>query len=175
MKDAPSAPVTPLYRPVGEMELTLIRDSGFRAFPPRLPEQPIFYPVLEESYAIQIARNWNTRDDGRVLCFDFRMRPNILHNFPCKPQVPEFIASIGFRRRNWQSSTADSSASLKSFMNFAAVEREQTRPFIFPVPNSRSLLSSLPLRRFPGYSLKRHVPAPLQFRLRTEPIGVPQR
>jgi hypothetical protein len=53
--------VTILYRPVGEKELTLIKASGFTAFPPRLPEQPIFYPVLNESYAVKIARDWNTR------------------------------------------------------------------------------------------------------------------
>ena len=50
---------TLLYRPVGSKELELIRASGFQAFPPRLPEQPIFYPVLNEGYAIQIARDWN--------------------------------------------------------------------------------------------------------------------
>jgi hypothetical protein len=53
--------VTTLYRPVGERELILIRDSGFEAFPPRLPEQPFFYPVLTESYAVQIARDWNAK------------------------------------------------------------------------------------------------------------------
>lgn len=51
-----------LYRPVGQKELDLIRDSGFRAFPPRLSHQPIFYPVMTESYAVQIARDWNTKD-----------------------------------------------------------------------------------------------------------------
>jgi hypothetical protein len=51
-----------LYRPVGTSELVLIEASGFRAFPPRLPEQPIFYPVTNEEYAIQIARDWNARD-----------------------------------------------------------------------------------------------------------------
>ncbi|SRR6266536_1905226 len=50
-----------LYRPVGPRELALIRESGFRAFPPRLPEQPIFYPVLFEAYAAQIARDWNSK------------------------------------------------------------------------------------------------------------------
>lgn len=53
--------VTTLYRPVGEKELALIRASGFTAFPPRLPEQPFFYPVLNEAYAVKIARDWNTR------------------------------------------------------------------------------------------------------------------
>ena len=51
-----------LYRPIGQKEYELIRDAGFRRFPPRLATQPIFYPVLNEDYAIQIARDWNTRD-----------------------------------------------------------------------------------------------------------------
>jgi hypothetical protein len=56
-----------LYRPVGQKELELIRRSGFTAFPPRLPEQPIFYPVLNEEYATQIARDWNAKlEDSRV-------------------------------------------------------------------------------------------------------------
>lgn len=49
-----------LYRPVGIEELGLIFDSGMRAFPPRLPEQPIFYPVTNFGYAKQIAHDWNT-------------------------------------------------------------------------------------------------------------------
>ena len=53
-----------LYRPVGPRELKLIEARGWRAFPPRLPEQPIFYPVLNEEYATQIARDWNTRESG---------------------------------------------------------------------------------------------------------------
>jgi hypothetical protein len=50
-----------LYRPVGKNELALIEASAFTAFPPRLPEQPIFYPVLNEEYATQIARDWNAK------------------------------------------------------------------------------------------------------------------
>jgi len=53
-----------LWRPVGPAELALIVASGHRAFPPRLPEQPIFYPVLNKDYAIQIARDWNVKADG---------------------------------------------------------------------------------------------------------------
>jgi hypothetical protein len=53
---------TTLFRPVGPKELALIRESGFTAFPPRLPEQPIFYPVLTRAYADQIARDWNSKD-----------------------------------------------------------------------------------------------------------------
>jgi hypothetical protein len=60
---------------VGQKEFDLIRSSGFREFPPRLPEQPFFYPVLNEDYATQIARDWNTKDEssgfvGYVLRFD---------------------------------------------------------------------------------------------------------
>ena len=50
-----------LYRPVGLKELSLITASGYSAFPPRLPEQPIFYPVLNLDYAVQIARDWNAK------------------------------------------------------------------------------------------------------------------
>ncbi|GEM_PF-224593 len=50
-----------LYRPVGISELELIKQSGMTKFPPRLPEQPIFYPVLNKKYACQIAREWNTQ------------------------------------------------------------------------------------------------------------------
>jgi len=56
-------PAITLYRPVGQAELDLIAASGYKAFPPRLPEQPIFYPVLNREYAEQIARDWNTRDE----------------------------------------------------------------------------------------------------------------
>ncbi len=52
---------TVLFRPVGQKEFDLIRESNFTAFPPRLPEQPIFYPVLNEHYATQIAREWNAK------------------------------------------------------------------------------------------------------------------
>jgi hypothetical protein len=48
-----------LYRPVGLDELELIKESGWKKFPPRLPEQPIFYPVMNEEYAIQISEQWN--------------------------------------------------------------------------------------------------------------------
>lgn len=54
--------VTVLYRPVGANELRLIADSGYRFFPARLPGQPIFYPVLNEEYATQIARDWNAKN-----------------------------------------------------------------------------------------------------------------
>lgn len=54
--------VIKLFRPVGLKEHELIKETG--KFPPRLPHQPIFYPVLYEDYAIEIARDWNTRDEA---------------------------------------------------------------------------------------------------------------
>jgi hypothetical protein len=59
-----AAATVTLYRPVGQAELDLIAASGYRRFPPRLPEQPIFYPVCNEAYAVEIAERWNARDQG---------------------------------------------------------------------------------------------------------------
>lgn len=56
-----------LFRPVGEAEYLLIKQSDFKKFPPRLPEQPIFYPVLNIEYAREIAIKWNK--GGYVLKF----------------------------------------------------------------------------------------------------------
>jgi hypothetical protein len=53
---------TTLWRPVGRNELALIESSGYREFPPRLAQQPIFYPVLNFAYAERIARDWNSTD-----------------------------------------------------------------------------------------------------------------
>lgn len=59
-----------LYRPIGEKELILIMESDFKKFPPRLEWQPIFYPVLNEEYAAEIASQWNTKDEfGNYLGF----------------------------------------------------------------------------------------------------------
>jgi len=79
--------IATLFRPVGQKELDLIEASGFRAFPPRLPEQPIFYPVLNEEYASQIAREWNTKDarSGFVgYVTRFVVRAAFLSQYPVK-------------------------------------------------------------------------------------------
>jgi len=74
-------PTTTLYRPVGPKELALIRASGMKTFPPRLPEQPIFYPVLNEDYATQIARDWNVKDSGTGYVTRFTVRSDYLAKF----------------------------------------------------------------------------------------------
>jgi hypothetical protein len=71
-----------LYRPVGPEELDLIRQSGFRAFPPRLPEQPIFYPVLTEDYAVKIARDWNVKASGAGFVTRFAVLAGFLEAYP---------------------------------------------------------------------------------------------
>ena len=71
-----------LYRPVGPKELELIRASGNRAFPPRLPEQPIFYPVLNEEYANDISRKWNVRDYGVGYVTRFRVPREFAEKYP---------------------------------------------------------------------------------------------
>ena len=77
-----SAETTILYRPVGPKELALIASSGFQGFPPRLPQQPIFYPVLNEEYARQIARDWNVRDSGAGYVTRFAVRNEFLAKYP---------------------------------------------------------------------------------------------
>lgn len=75
------SPTTNLSRPVGPKELALLRASGMRAFPPRLPEQPIFYPVLSEEYATQIARDWNAKESGAGYVTRFAVRSDYLAKF----------------------------------------------------------------------------------------------
>src|SRR3979409_374993 len=70
-----------LWRRVGPDELRLIRQSGMRAFPPRLPEQPIFYPVMNEEYAIQIARDWNVPASGSGYVTKFSVSTEYLEKF----------------------------------------------------------------------------------------------
>ena len=81
-----------LYRPVGLTKLKLIAQNDFKAFLPRLPEQPIFYPVLNFEYTEQIARGWNTKrppyagfvtrfevDDEYVQTFEVQVVGNQMH------------------------------------------------------------------------------------------------
>ena len=75
-----------LFRPVGEQELELIRQSDNAEFPPRLSTQPIFYPVVSEEYAIQIARDWNAKynDPKCGYVTRFRVRKSFLDRYELK-------------------------------------------------------------------------------------------
>jgi len=70
-----------LWRPVGPEELVLIRESGMSEFPPRLPDQPIFYPVTSEEYAIKIARDWNVPANGAGYVTRFEVKKEFLDTF----------------------------------------------------------------------------------------------
>lgn len=70
-----------LYRPVGPEELELVKLSGYSKWPPRLPGQPIFYPVLNEAYATQIARDWNVKDSGVGYVTKFDVDEAYISNF----------------------------------------------------------------------------------------------
>ncbi len=78
----PSKKYVVLYRPTGPKELDLIKQSGFKKFPPRLPEQPIFYPVLTKEYAIKIARDWNVPASGIGYVLQFKVRKDFLDKYP---------------------------------------------------------------------------------------------
>jgi len=97
-----------LYRPVGPKELELIEASGWRAFPKRLPGQPVFYPVLNEDYATQIARDWNAKQEGVGYVTRFEVNAEYARRYPPQTvgsslhkelwvpaeELPEFNANI---------------------------------------------------------------------------------
>jgi hypothetical protein len=101
---------TPLYRPVGPKELALIEASGWKAFPPRLPDQPIFYPVMNEDYAVQIARDWNVRASGSGYVTRFEVQTDFLSRYDEQSSVAMFIGSCGFLLKNCRNSINTSSA-----------------------------------------------------------------
>jgi hypothetical protein len=72
---------TALYRPVGPNELRLIEESEWKRFPPRLAQQPIFYPVMNEEYAIQIARDWNVPASGSGFVTKFNLPTEFLKKY----------------------------------------------------------------------------------------------
>ncbi len=78
------AATTTLWRPTGPRELALVAASGWRAWPPRLPEQPIFYPVLNEDYAVRIARDWNAPADGSGYVTRFAVETAFLARYPVR-------------------------------------------------------------------------------------------
>ena len=70
-----------LWRPTGPEELALVESSGWRAWPPRLPDQPIFYPVLSREYAATIARDWNVERSGVGYVTTFQVRQQFLDHY----------------------------------------------------------------------------------------------
>ena len=76
-----SEEVVILYRPVGPKELELVAASGYRRWPPRLTEQPIFYPVTSEEYAKEITIQWNISASGVGYVTRFQVRKNFMERY----------------------------------------------------------------------------------------------
>jgi len=70
-----------MYRPTGPHELELVKGSGYTAWPPRLPGQPIFYPVTNEQYAKEIATQWNIKDSGIGYVTKFDVNKDFVDNY----------------------------------------------------------------------------------------------
>ena len=70
-----------LYRPTGPEELELVKQSGFKRWPPRLSGQPFFYPVTNEGYARQITIQWNVKDSGVGYVTRFKVRKSFMDHY----------------------------------------------------------------------------------------------
>lgn len=97
---------TTLWCPVGPAELALVRDSGRRGWPSRLPGRLICHPVLNEDYAVRITREWNLPRDGEGHVTRFRVETSFLFRHPVRqvggrtivePWVPEEFAEFNAR------------------------------------------------------------------------------
>lgn len=73
--------MTLLFRPVGPKEFELLARSGWQRWPPRLREQPIFYPVTNFAYAAEIASKWNVEESGAGHVTRFRVRADFMSRF----------------------------------------------------------------------------------------------
>jgi hypothetical protein len=69
------------FRPVNQKELDLVAASGFTKWPPRLPEQDIFYPVTNESYARALTQ-WNITDFGIGYVTRFFVKKEFMDRYP---------------------------------------------------------------------------------------------
>ncbi|MFE9750250.1 hypothetical protein ACFYOT_35550 [Saccharothrix saharensis] len=76
--------VVDLWRPTGRAELDLVAAARWRAWPPRLPDQPIFYPVANRWYATKIAREWNVPAGGVGFVTRFGVRRDFLARYPVR-------------------------------------------------------------------------------------------
>lgn len=74
--------VVELFRPVGPEELALLQAADFKRWPPRLPEQPIFYPVTNARYAVEIAGQWNVKDSGFGAVTRFFVKADFMARYP---------------------------------------------------------------------------------------------
>ncbi|GAA4927211.1 hypothetical protein [Actinoplanes utahensis] len=83
-----------LWRPTGPKELALVEESGWRRWPPRLPDQPIFYPVLNEEYATMIARDWNVPASGMGYVTRFEVDAAFAERYPVRQAGGDSILEL---------------------------------------------------------------------------------
>lgn len=100
---------TTLWRPVGPAELELLRAAGWTRWPPRLPEQPIFYPVLKPDYAVRAASDWNVRADRAGHVTEFEVPRDYLHGFEVHQVCGATIQEYWTPPRSCRPSTTTSS------------------------------------------------------------------
>lgn len=70
-----------LFRPTGKEEWQLVQESNYSKWPPRLPEQPIFYPVTNEEYAREIACKWNVAEKGVGYVTRFAVKKSFMDRY----------------------------------------------------------------------------------------------
>jgi hypothetical protein len=70
-----------LYRPTRSDELKLVEESGYKEWPPRLPEQQIFYPVTNEEYAKEIAIKWNAKGSRVGYVTRFKVKKSFISRY----------------------------------------------------------------------------------------------
>ncbi len=134
-----------LFRPVGLGELELILSADCRGFPPRLPSQPIFYPVLNEEYAVQIARDWNPPDrasgfSGFVTRFE--VDADFVARFPVQTVGASSHQELWIPAASVQELNERLSSPIRVTHAFFGVD------YVGPTPRS-ALLHGVPLRRQP--------------------------
>lgn len=79
-----------LWCPVGPAELSLLRESGWRVWP---PDQPIF-PVLNEADATRIARDRTMPAEGAGFVTRFRIEAGVVRSIPETGEMGEFNAHL---------------------------------------------------------------------------------
>ena len=122
-----------LYRPVGTKELDLIRESGWTRYPPRLPDQPIFYPVLNEEYAVEIASRSpgtgtpSTTTTAGATSPGSRWRTSSSAAMRSIPWEPPATGSCGFPPKSRRSSRGISLERSKSSGNIPVTEQRRSK------------------------------------------------
>lgn len=69
-----------MYRPCNQAEYNLVKESGFKKWPPRLPGQPIFYPVTNQRYAQEV-NEWNHKDFGGGYVMKFTVKKSFVDQY----------------------------------------------------------------------------------------------